>query len=118
MSGLDFWQRVYTVVRQIPHGSVLAYGDVAAACGSPRAARQVGYALAGLGPGGVDRSGEPVPWQRVILKSGEIATRGDLVRGDVQRALLVAEGVAFDGDKVDMSLCRWDPEAAELADPG
>ena len=114
MSGSNFWQRVYTVVRQIPHGQVLAYGDVAAACGSPRAARQVGYALAGLGPGGVDREGEPVPWQRVIRKSGEIATRGDAIRGGLQRAMLEEEGVGFVGDKVDMARFRWDPEAAEL----
>jgi methylated-DNA-protein-cysteine methyltransferase-like protein len=114
MSGASFWSRVYVVVRQIPHGRVLAYGDVAAACGSPRAARQVGYALAGLGPGGVDREGREVPWQRVIRKSGEIATRGDAIRGSLQRAMLEDEGVEFLGDRVDMSRFRWDPEAAEL----
>lgn len=41
------WQRkVYLVVRAIPPGEVRSYGQVAAACGNPRAARAVGRAMA------------------------------------------------------------------------
>ena len=42
----DFHQRVYTVVRSIPPGQTLSYGEVAARCGDKRAARVVGQALA------------------------------------------------------------------------
>jgi methylated-DNA-[protein]-cysteine S-methyltransferase len=42
----DFHQRVYTVVRGIPPGQTLSYGEVAARCGDRRAARAVGQALA------------------------------------------------------------------------
>ena len=48
---MSFRKRVYALVQTIPYGKVAGYGHVAAALGSPRAARQVGFALAAL-PGG------------------------------------------------------------------
>jgi methylated-DNA-protein-cysteine methyltransferase-like protein len=111
---MGFRDRVYQVVRAIPGGQVLSYGDVAAAVGSPRAARQVGWALAALREGGLDPQGRLVPWQRVILTTGAIAYRGDPSRGDHQTALLRAEGVQFNGDRVDMAQCRWVPELDDL----
>ena len=45
---MSFREEVYALVTQIPSGRVSTYGDVAAALGSPRAARQVGFALARL----------------------------------------------------------------------
>ncbi len=109
MSG--FRARVYAAVRGVPPGCVASYGDVAAAIGSPRAARQVGWALAALAEGGLDPQGRVVPWQRVILASGHIAFRGDPLRGPLQRALLEDEGIVFAGDRVDMVRFRWQPEA-------
>ena len=41
-SGNFFQQRVLEIVRAIPPGSVLTYGQVAALADTPRAARQVG----------------------------------------------------------------------------
>ena len=41
-----FERRVYELVRAIPAGETMTYGDVAAAVGSPRAARAVGNAMA------------------------------------------------------------------------
>ncbi|MED5373581.1 MAG: MGMT family protein [Myxococcota bacterium] len=111
---MNFRQRVYQVVRAIPAGRVLGYGHVAALCGSARAARQVGYALAALGPGGVDKQGHPVPWQRVIRSSGHIAFAGDPVRGPLQRQLLEAEGITFSGERVPMESYRWSPTVQEL----
>ena len=107
---MNFRQRVYVLVRRIPEGKVLGYGDVAAALGSPRAARQVGYALAAL-------KDEDVPWHRVLRKSGDIAKGGEPGRAPLQRVLLEAEGVAFVGDRVDMTVHRWQPEAEALAEP-
>jgi O-6-methylguanine DNA methyltransferase len=47
LAGLPaFDATVYEVVRRIPPGSTSTYGEVAAAAGSPRAARAVGNALA------------------------------------------------------------------------
>jgi methylated-DNA-protein-cysteine methyltransferase-like protein len=96
-----FRSRVYAVVREVPAGRVTTYGDVGAALGSPRVARQVGFALSAL-PADTD-----VPWQRVINARGRISSRGDTGRAELQRALLEEEGVRFDGDEVDLATHRW-----------
>ncbi len=96
-----FHQRVYDVVRSVPAGSVTTYGDVAAALGSPRVARHVGWALAAL------RDGD-VPWHRVINSKGRISLRGATGRGELQRARLEAEGVEFSPTgRVDLRRFRW-----------
>ena len=100
---LGFRQAVYAAVRCIPHGQVLGYGHVAAVLGSPRAARQVGYALAALEPG------TTVPWWRVIRSDGSVALQGDPARGPIQEACLREEGVAVVDHRVDMRRFRWEP---------
>lgn len=98
----SFYDAVYHVVRQIPRGSVFTYGRVAAALGSPRAARAVGYALFHL-PEGSD-----VPWQRVINAAGRISLRGHVGRPLLQVQLLKDEGVPFlDEERVDLPSCLW-----------
>ena len=96
-----FHARVYAVVRRVPAGRVTTYGDVAAALGSPRVARHVGWALAALR--------EPdVPWHRVINATGRISARGDLVRAEEQRRRLEDEGVTFDeSGRCDLRRLRW-----------
>lgn len=92
-------ERIYLVVSQVPRGMVASYGDVAAVVGEGCDARGVGYALNELPKG----RQQEIPWQRIINSTGGISTRGR-----VQRALLEAEGVAFDArDRVDMARFRW-----------
>src|SRR5262245_46655256 len=47
MSSL-LYQRIYEVVRHIPHGRVATYGQVAMVVGPPMTAQQVGEAMAAL----------------------------------------------------------------------
>ena len=101
MSG---WQPVYRVVRRIPPGRVATYGQVAAMAGMPRAARQVGWALAALG---VE---DDVPWHRVINAQGRISPRATREVVDLQRAMLESEGVDFgSGGRVDLARYAWQP---------
>ena len=99
-----FHRAVYQLVRRVPRGKVVTYGQVAAILGHPRAARAVGHALRMLTP-----QLEPgVPWQRVINSTGGISHRGDILRPHIQRVLLEAEGVRFNkGDRVDLKRLRW-----------
>jgi methylated-DNA-protein-cysteine methyltransferase-like protein len=97
-----FYDYVYRVVRLVPHGKVTTYGLVATMLGHPRAARAVGYALHNL-PEGSD-----VPWHRVINFRGMISARGEVLRPEIQRLLLEAEGVVFDHEgKVDFQQFLW-----------
>lgn len=86
----NFADRVFAIVRAIPAGSVLTYGDVAMLTGDRKAARAVGGALrAFVG------DHDALPWQRVINSQGTISFRGDLQRANLQRLLLEREGVVF-----------------------
>jgi methylated-DNA-protein-cysteine methyltransferase related protein len=106
----NFYERVYTLVRQVPAGKVVTYGQVAALLDSPQAARAVGYALRFL-PQGSD-----VPWYRVINHQGRISARYPAEAPLLQRLLLEAEGVQFDtNDAIDLAHYRWHPGTAEGA---
>jgi methylated-DNA-protein-cysteine methyltransferase-like protein len=99
------YARIYRVVAKIPRGKVATYGQVAALAEMPRAARQVGYALAALRD---DAKG--VPWQRVINSKGEISARFEPGFEDLQRVLLEQEGVRFNAQgRVDLDKVQWTP---------
>ena len=99
-----FHRAVYQLVRKVPRGKVVTYGQVAAILGHPRAARAVGQALRMLPP----MLARVVPWQRVINSAGRISHRGDIMRPDVQRELLEAEGIRFSrGGTADLKRHRW-----------
>ncbi|HKU40053.1 MAG TPA: MGMT family protein, partial [Polyangiales bacterium] len=102
------YARIYEVVSRIPRGRVATYGMVAELAGMPRAARQVGYALAALR----DASGK-VPWQRVINARGEISERSEPTFEGLQRALLEREGVVFDADgRISLERFLWRPSGS------
>lgn len=92
------YDRIYAVVRRIPAGRVMTYGQVAAAAGLPGHARQVGYALHNL------PETSRVPWHRVVNARGEISRRA--IPGDEmeQRIQLQMEGVLVDPNgRIDLS---------------
>lgn len=108
---ISFYERVYALVRQVPAGKVVTYGQVAALLGSPRAARAVGYALRFL------PYGSNVPWHRVINHRGQISPRFPSESPLLQRLLLEAEGIIFDAAAcVDLAVYRWhgEPQRSEV----
>jgi alkylated DNA nucleotide flippase Atl1 len=94
----DFVDHVLEIVRAIPPGRVMTYGEVAATLGS-RGARAVGQIMA--------RYGSNVPWWRVI-RAGGLPPRG---HEDRALALYRAEGTPLKGPsnnyRVDLSKARY-----------
>ena len=101
MSGGDegFFARVYALVRRVPRGRVVTYGQVAVMLGVPRGARAVGWAMRALPEELADR----VPWHRVVGTGGRISPRRGL-GPEIQRRRLKAEKVAFVGEHVDLEV--------------
>lgn len=100
-SDTPLYERIYAIVRQVPPGKVVTYGQVGERVGC--SARTVGFAMASL------RSGTPpgVPWQRVINRQGKISIHDPFGKYQ-QRLLLEGEGVFFDAqDRVDFREFGW-----------
>ena len=96
----EFYAGIYRVVAAVPPGRVISYGAIARYLGHPRAARQVGRAMA-VCPRGL-------PWWRVVKQDGSIPSPA---HPDLWRGLLEGEGVGFTEDgRVDMARYRWLPE--------
>ncbi len=94
---------VYDLVRAIPPGRVMTYGQISALLGSRISPLAVGWALHGCP--------EDVPWHRVVNASGRFSTdRLPEIPVGLQQALLRAEGVevSLEG-AVDLQRYRWMP---------
>lgn len=96
---------VYALVRRIPRGRVMTYGQLATLGENRLSPRAVGWAMHGCPKG--------VPWQRVVNASGGCST--DRLPGapqGIQRAMLEAEGVEFrKNGTLDLDHYRWWPPA-------
>lgn len=104
MKSSEFAQQIYQLVGQIPKGRVMTYGQIAALCGHPGAARIVG---------GIAHFGPPdLPWQRVVNKSGGLAA-GYYGGREGHKKDLEAEGVEVnevDGNYfIDLQKVIWWP---------
>ena len=83
VQGTNFQIKVWQALLRIPSGSLVTYGDIAKAIGSPRASRAVGSAV------GQNMISLLIPCHRVILASGAVHNYRWGV--DKKHALLAAE---------------------------
>ena len=97
---------VYAVVRRVPAGYVVTYGQVATIVGAPRAARAVGQAMHRCPPG--------IPWHRVVNAGGAVSRRPNASSMVSQRLLLEREGVRFRKNAIDLGRHRWAPAGRRL----
>jgi methylated-DNA-protein-cysteine methyltransferase-like protein len=103
----SFFKRVYAIVRSIPRGMVLTYGQIAMLLDAPAMARHVGWAMHGCPKG--------LPWQRVVGAGGRLLINSLSKDGGslLQRHLLELEGVRFNGKLVDMHRHQYIPPKLE-----
>jgi methylated-DNA-protein-cysteine methyltransferase-like protein len=97
----DFTGRVKQVLKKIPKGKVVTYGQVAAMAGSPRGARQVVRILHS------SSRKDKLPWHRVVNSQGKISLQPGS-GFELQKALLEDEGITFgDNDSIDLKRYLW-----------
>lgn len=96
------FRAIHALVKKIPRGRVLTYGQLAEMAGFPGGARLAGAAM---------KRSEGLPWQRVVGKAGPRRGRiaiHDPVGAAVQRHKLAAEGVPVsDAGFIDLSAHGW-----------
>jgi methylated-DNA-protein-cysteine methyltransferase-like protein len=94
-----FTLEVIKIIKSIPEGYVMTYGQIAQQAGSPRGARQVVRVLHSLS------KSYDLPWHRVINAKGEIALTNEEARY-MQKLTLELEGVLVD-DKGQIDLEKY-----------
>ena len=97
-------ERIFEIVRRIPAGRVMTYGQIADILGEGYTPRTVGFVMHSADE-------ETTPWQRVINSQGACSTGRIILPPDKQQRMLEAEGVTFDvRGRCDLGHYRWTPE--------
>jgi methylated-DNA-protein-cysteine methyltransferase-like protein len=100
---LGYRERVYEIVKCIPRGRVMTYGQIAELLGEGYTPRTVGFAM--------HSSPEGIPWQRVLNAQGACSTGRVVLPQDKQQRLLEIEGVVFDkNSRCDLKTFLWIPD--------
>jgi methylated-DNA-protein-cysteine methyltransferase related protein len=104
------WNRVYDLVKKIPRGRVMTYGQVAKALRLPGGARTAGRAMAAC------PSGRGVPWHRVVGAGGRLLIHEP--HASLQRKLLETEGLRLAEKRIlDFRNYQWSRGKARRRDP-
>lgn len=99
-----FTQSVINIIKKIPEGKVMTYGQIAREAGSPRAARQVVRVLHSMS------RKHHLPWHRVINSKGQIGLQDEESYQD-QLLSLESEGIEVElNGVIDLERYRYDPE--------
>jgi methylated-DNA-protein-cysteine methyltransferase related protein len=100
----DYRERVYRIVRRIPRGRVMTYGQLAEILGEGYTPRTIGFVMHG--------SNNNTPWHRVINAQGACSTGRVVLPHDKQQRMLEAEGVKFnERGRCDLQSFLWIPDA-------
>lgn len=104
----SFFERVFTVARQIPEGRVTTYGAIARAIGAARSARMVGYAM------NASHNDDTVPAHRVVNRNGLLTGKFHFDGTNLMQQLLENEGIkVIDNKIVKFKELLWEPKIQE-----
>ena len=95
----NFTEQVLEIIKAIPRGKVMTYGQIAAYAGNPRSARQVSRILHSMS------MKHNLPWHRVINAKGTISLTGEA--GFVQGEMLASEGIHVINKKIDLKMHQF-----------
>ena len=101
----NFFEKVYTIAKQIPEGRVTSYGAIAKALGTARSSRMVGWAM------NASHNREDVPAHRVVNRKGLLTGKIHFDGTNLMQQLLENEGIqVVDNQIVDFERVFWAPE--------
>ncbi|WP_293875370.1 MGMT family protein [Flavobacterium sp.] len=104
----NFFDKVYNIVRQIPHGKVTTFGAIAKALGTARSSRMVGWAM------NASHNIEDVPAHRVVNRKGLLTGKHHFYGTNLMQQLLENEGIkVIDNQIVDFEKHFWQPEVID-----
>ena len=107
-------ERVYEIVRKIPDGRVMTYGQIAEILGEGYTPRTIGSVMHAADT-------EKIPWQRVINSQGACSTGKLTMPINIQQKILEDEGIEFnEKGRCDLKIYLWSPDgfpAKEEAQP-
>ncbi len=102
---LNFFERVYEVVAQIPYGKVTSFGAIAKALGAARSSRMVGWAM------NASHGLENIPAHRVVNRVGLLTGKHHFQGTNLMQQLLESEGIEIIDNKiVDFKKHFWEPD--------
>lgn len=101
----NFYDRIFDVVRLIPHGRVTSYGAIASFLGAKKSSRMVGWAM------NFSHSVEPyVPAHRVVNRNGLLTGKAHFNTINEMQELLENEGIIVIDDQIQNFMdVFWDP---------
>jgi methylated-DNA-protein-cysteine methyltransferase related protein len=107
----EYRERVYKIVRRIPSGRVMTYGQIAELLGEGYTARTVGFCM--------HSSPDGTPWHRVINAQGKTSTGRVVLPHDKQQRLLEMEGVVFNkSNRCNLETYLWIPKTKAASAQG
>jgi methylated-DNA-protein-cysteine methyltransferase-like protein len=106
---LNFFSKVYEVVKLIPFGKVTSYGAIANYLGAAKSARMVGYAM------NASHAIPDVPAHRVVNRKGLLTGKHHFDGTNLMQQLLESEGaIIIDNQIQNFEAIFWNP-SKELA---
>lgn len=104
----EYRERVYKIVRRIPRGRVMTYGQIAELLGEGYTPRTVGFAM--------HSSPDGTPWHRVLNAQGATSTGRVVLPHDKQQRLLEQEGVVFNqNNRCDLETYLYIPKTKTVS---
>ena len=94
MKKISFFQKVYKVVKKIPHGKVTTYGAIAKYIGTPSSSRTVGWAMNAC------HNDQSIPAHRVVNRNGVLTGKNHFLGINLMEQLLNNEGIDVKDDKI------------------
>lgn len=93
--------KIYEIVKKIPVGKVVTYGQIAQGLGNKNLCRVVGNVL--------HSNPDPanIPCHRVVNAKGELSQMYAFGGLNAQKEKLISEGVEVEEDKVDLTKYRF-----------